>query len=189
MRKSQIIENVLKKAADQFKKSVNIFWPAVGSNGFNERNLSFQFARMFMERKASNAYMEVPFDNKISQRRDLKFDAYMFDHAIGIILECKRLYNNIKYKEIIEDLERMNTANIGDIFENMYCIERRPKSIYAMILAESWSTDINNWWLGEKSKIKWDRSQFGKNMIFGFHEVGKRNQTFYWLYCYRKINL
>lgn len=187
MRKNQIIEKVINNAADNFGKSANTFWPAFDYNGFNERNLSFQFAHEFMKRPSSHAFMEVPFPDKITKKHKYRFDAFVFDSSIGIFIECKRLYHKDKYEEILLDLERMNKKNISRIFDEMYRIKTWPKNIFALIIAESWSTDINNWWLGEDSKKRWDRSKIQEGMVFGCQEVGRRNETFYWLHCYRKI--
>ena len=189
MRKNQIIENTIKEASKKFRNQLKKYWPAEGYNGFHERNLSFQFANAFLNRPGACSFMEVPFLNDKSKRYDRHFDAYVFDKRIGILVECKRLYQIEKNKEIINDLKRMNKTNINKVMKRHHD-NSRPKSIYALIIAESWSDNINDWWVnGSSETIKWKHSEYRKNMIYDIMEVAKRNETLYWLYCYREIQI
>jgi hypothetical protein len=187
MVKNQIIENTIKKASKKFQYQLKRYWPAEGNNGFNERNLSFLFANSFLSRPGACSFMEVPFLNGKSNRYDQRFDAYVFDKKIGIIIECKRLHQVEKHKEILKDLKRMNKNNVNKILRR-HKNNSKPKSIYALIIAESWSPNINNWWInGSSEKLEWKHSEHRESMVYDIIKVAKRNQTLYWLYCYRKI--
>ena len=190
MKRNEIIESTIVEAKDKFRKSLDDFWPAFDNNGFNERNITFQFARAFASRPCSCAFMEVPFLNKKSKRRNLHIDSYVFDKEVGIFIESKRLYSVEKANSIIDDIKKMNHENISYILDELHQ-NNMPKSIYTLILAESWSRDINDWWVdGQSDRVQWDDGDFPEKMLYDCCEVEKwDNSSLSWLYGYRPLIL
>lgn len=187
MKKNRVIENTIRKAAVNLKKQIDIFWPAEGNNGFHERNLTFQVAHAFLGRTGTHAFMEVPFFNKKNNRNDLHFDAYVFDKNIGILIECKRLHQIEKSRGIADDLKRMNKTNIRKIM-NKHQDDSTPKSLYGLIVAESWKENYNEWWITGKSEVlDWKHSHYRNEMVYDMIEVDK-DENLSWLYCYRELS-
>ena len=190
MGKNTIIESTIIEAKNRFRTSLEGFWPAYNSNGFAERNITFQFAHAFANRPCSCAFMEVPLFNKESNNYNLHIDAYVFDREIGIFIESKRLYNAENAVAILNDIHRMNTTNLNGILDELHQ-NKLPNFIYALVLAESWSNSINQWWVnGESEKIKWDDTDFPEDMTYGLCEVEKwDNSALSWLYGYQRLKL
>ncbi|MCA9319986.1 MAG: hypothetical protein KDB53_04590, partial [Planctomycetes bacterium] len=95
MKQDERIETMLRSAARGFRGSLNLFYPSVGRNGFNERNITFQLAHAFVTAKG-HAFFEVPFKAKGKHRTDNHFDACLFDERICVLVEAKRLYSSEK---------------------------------------------------------------------------------------------
>ena len=190
MIRNKIIESTIIEAKTKFQKSIEEFWPAYSKNGFNERNITFHFAHAFANRPCSCAFMEVPFLNKKSKRHDLHIDCYVFDNEIGIFVESKRLYSIEKANSISSDIKKMNHKNISYILKNRH-EENPPNSIYTLVLAESWSPEINNWWKdGESDIVHWDDRDFPDEMIYDVCEIEKWGDlTLSWLYAYRRMKI
>ena len=190
MRRNKIIESTIIQAKDNFRRSLEFFWPAYESNGFAERNITFQFAHAFANRPCACVFMEVPYFNKKSKVHDLHIDCYVFDQQIGIFIESKRLYSIEKAESIIKDINKMNQENISYIINNLH-EGNIPNTVYTLILAESWNQGISKWWVeGENGKIKWNEKDFPENMIYSACEVGNEtDSSLTWLYGYRRLSL
>lgn len=190
MGKNTIIESTIIEAKNRFRASLEGFWPAYNSNGFAELNITFQFAHAFANRPCSCAFMEVPLYNQESQNYNLHIDAYVFDKEMSIFIESKRLYNAENAVAILHDINRMNIKNTFSILEELHQ-DRPPSLVYSLVLAESWSKSINQWWVnGESDKIKWDDSDFPEDMIYGLCEVEKWDKSsLSWLYGYQRLKL
>jgi hypothetical protein len=87
MNYTELIERTIKSAAARFRASLERHYPAVGMNGFNERNLTFQFAHEFCRRAGCHAFFEVPVQSRESTRNDNHFDAMLFNSDLLLILE------------------------------------------------------------------------------------------------------
>jgi len=194
MKKNPVIEDTISEAANKFRRSLDKFYPAHGESGFNERNLTFQFVHTFANRPLASGFMEVPFLNKETNRHDNRIDAYAFDNKIGVFIESKRLYSIEKEKSILGDLERMNEENISYILNECH-IKRsyHPSEIYALVLIESWSVDINSKWIkGEIENLNGDDGGFPYEMFYGeckIKEWEEDSSAVYWLYGYRQLNI
>ncbi|GBE41441.1 hypothetical protein BMS3Bbin09_01345 [bacterium BMS3Bbin09] len=185
------IEDIIKKAAKRFTRTINNLHPAYNNNGFNEKNLTFNLSHEFAKRPYSNALMEIPFYNDKNKKHDNYFDAYLFDSEIGIFLESKRLINISKAKEIIEDLSRLNKKdNLKYIINNLQ-ESQSPKKIFILVLAESWSNSTYDWWVsGSCKETKWDSLRFPRKMHYGIRHIKKYTEDdslISWLYAYKQV--
>lgn len=185
---SKIIKSVIVQAAKNFANSLRYFYPAHQNNGFNERNLSYQFAKAFEERPEACAFMEVPFQNQAAGRFDNHIDCLVFDAHITIFIECKRLYSREKAESLSEDLRRMSAENTLPLLDKL-CRGRAPsKKRYRMVLVENWQESILNWWMARPSKINWPRELLPKTLTYGYIEVKPyQDGTLYWLYAFGLI--
>lgn len=187
---NNIIELTIEEAANRFSKTLNQIYPAFGDNAFNERNLTFQFSNVFSSRRNSCAIMEIPFYDNKNKKHNRHLDAYLFDSQIGIFLESKRLVNLPKAKEVSYDLFKMSRDNLSYIVKELH-EKNLPKNYFVLVLCESWSESINQWW--EDGKCiggDWDDLEFPYKMCYGKKHIKKWGDcSLTWLYGYRQIKL
>ena len=191
---NDLIETIIKTSAQNFKRMLDNLYPAQGNNGFNERNISFQIANAFQNLyKNGNVFMELPLFNSKEKRWSYHVDGYFFTDEIGIFYECKRLYSAEKLDSIRYDVDKLQPKNVEESLKEM--AEIIPKDIYVLIVADTWSNGIREWWLdGTDDNKRWDRTSFMNGFITGFQQVKeykdwKYDNTLYWLYGYKKIKL
>ncbi|WP_225776451.1 hypothetical protein [Pseudomonas sp. Marseille-Q5115] len=164
------------------------FYPAHNTNGFNERNLTYQFAKAFENRKNSCAFMEVPFFNKKREVFSHHIDALVFDKRIALFIESKRLFSPDKVSEIKADFERMNEANLLPVLEKL-CLRQNPNRIpYRLILAETWKEKVTDWWMGGDTTVTWDRSWIPKDRgVITVKEWEHSSAKLHWLYAFSPL--
>lgn len=187
--KSSIIETTLSDAVKSLNASLDLFYPAYNNNGFNERNLTYHFAKEFEKRNGACAFMEVPYYNTKLHKYNKRIDCVVLDQRTAIFIECKRLYNSIKAREIKEDIKRINSKNVTSILNNL-SNRPIPKYTYKLIIAETWQESAVKWWDDKPTRLSWDPSGFPGDMYYSWKLVrkyGKKN--LYWLYCYQRIKL
>lgn len=126
-----IIDSVFKATVKSYEKILSKYYPAHGSNGFTERNLTFNF---------SNNYLLKTPDAIIWQESPLKdrkhFDTLIIDEekrAI-IVVEAKRLQNEKKTESIYNDFRRINN-HFGEI--NLHG-DKLSYSKYGLLLIDVW---------------------------------------------------
>lgn len=140
MEQNNIIEMVFENLITEYKSSIKLYYPAHRSNGFTERNLTFNFCSIYKEkRKEINKnpniaiWQEVPISNK------QHFDSLIidFDQKSVYIIEAKRLYNKKYYDRLMEDLERIKLFNheIPNYKTLIYSF-----SFYAILLTDLWTS-------------------------------------------------
>lgn len=101
----EIIDNVFISTIKSYEKILSRYYPAHGSNGFTERNLTFNFSHNYLlENQDAIIWQESPLDN------GKHFDTLIIDEnkkAI-IVVEAKRLQNEKKTESIFNDFRRIN---------------------------------------------------------------------------------
>lgn len=156
MEQNDIIEIVFDNMINDYKATLSLFYPAHRSNGFTERNLTFNFCSKYKENrklKDSNVkiavWQEVPIHNK------QHFDSVIidFDQQTVFIIEAKRLYNINYYEKLKEDLKRIQLyypeiPNFQKLISSF--------SIYAILLTDLWTC---------KSDLKGKKKSLLKNQI------------------------
>jgi hypothetical protein len=126
---SEVITSVLQQAAKNFAVSLDEFYPSYGSNGLNERNLTYQMSKAFAARSNAHAFMEVPFLNPVTERYEFRIDCMLFDPTTVAFVECKRLYSPEKAEQLRLDFHRMSAITRAETSE---------RSVYRVMLAETW---------------------------------------------------
>lgn len=185
---SKIIISVINDAASALNSSLNYFYPAWGENGFNERNLTYQMAKSFEKRKASCAFMEVPFKDARRNVYGYHIDALMFDRYVALFVESKRIYNIDKMEELWRDYERMTLANLRPVIDNLCLRPIEARKLYRVVLAETWSSEIARWWMGEESSRNWDRSWLPHNRgALPVRVWSEQGATLHWLYAFSPL--
>jgi hypothetical protein len=139
----QKIESALMSAFDhtlhKYTKILSSYYPAHGSTGFTERNLTNNFVSGLEQALGEDAF--AWFEAPLNPKEKLHLDAIVFDPATKscFLIEAKRFSNiNKKITETMHDLQRMlhdahhATLELG--LSNLR-IERR----YAVVLADVWT--------------------------------------------------
>lgn len=135
---SSDFNSIISKFHDQYKRIFHYYYPAHGSTGFTERNLSVNFARAIETTSSDTfAWYEVPLDRKIEH-----FDAMVVNMAAKeiYIIESKRFTNpKKKLKEVAYDIQRITNKN------NQHIVQKKLKmtdieeyTVYGVILADVW---------------------------------------------------
>lgn len=182
----ELIDNLVKQAAQKFGINLSVYHPNQGRNGFNEKNLTYKLAHQFESSTTDAninpvAFMEVPLKNPNSERFDLHIDTILINESSVIFVEAKRLYSIEKMREMMTDWGRMEENNLTMITKNF-----PNKKIYRLIVAESWDSKITDWWIGKETKIKWDRTWLPQ--CVGSHpvtDIGKHSIS--WLYAIESL--
>lgn len=140
MEHKDIIEIVFDNMIKEYQTTLKSYYPAHRSNGFTERNLTFNFCSQFKEyRKTTDKdpkvviWQEVPINDK------QHFDSLIIDfkQKSVFIIEAKRLYNKNYYAKLKEDLQRIKFY-YPEIPEFQTSISSF--SIYALLLTDLWTS-------------------------------------------------
>jgi len=132
------------------------FYPARGSSGFTEANQIHLFVNSLAEtlsEKCLIQWLEFPWAKK-SQH----IDAFVYskEHKSVFYIEAKRLYNEKKRQELLNDMGRIIYQSNRDTIKNAY--ELSDVDEYAISLCDVWLEDkwekrkIPSWWKGEPCK-------------------------------------
>lgn len=185
---SKIIHSVIVDAAATLDESLNYFYPAWGKNGFNERNLTYQMAKAFERRKASCAFMEIPFLDQERKVYGKHVDALMFDPYLALFVESKRLYSAEKLNELKLDYERMTISNLQPVLDDLCLRLSGRRQAYRVILAETWSARVAHWWAGKESSLEWDRTWLpNATSIVPVRTWSDSGSTLFWLYAFAPL--
>lgn len=99
------IENVFLATVKSYEKVLGGYYPAHGSNGFTEKNLTFNFSHNYLlENQDAIIWQESPLE------KGKHFDTLIIDDkkkAI-VVVEAKRLQNEKKSESIYNDFRRIN---------------------------------------------------------------------------------
>jgi len=186
---SRVINRVIQQAAENFSHSLSAFYPSYGRNGINERNLTFQLANAFGARNGAHAFMEVPFLNPLTQRFEYRIDCMLFDKERVFFVEAKRLFRLEKAEQLRNDFQRMNAETLAPILEKFISPSTRTRSVYRLMLAETWSPNIVNWWKKQDTARAWDNSWLPDNSDAVEVKAFDEQETLHWLYAYEQLEM
>jgi hypothetical protein len=175
MEQEKIIKNVFDNMIKEYQSSLKSYYPAHRTNGFTERNLTFNFCSQFKEYRKSTSkdpkiaiWQEVPINNK------QHFDSLIidFDQKSVFIIEAKRLYNINYYEKLKEDLNRIKFY-YPEIPEFQTLISSF--SIYALLLTDLWTSKSD-----KKGKKKLDlKKQVENEWKKPFIQIFETENEFY----------
>lgn len=186
---SRVINRVIQQAAQNFADSLSAFYPSYGRNGMNERNLTFQLANAFGARNNAHAFMEVPFLNPLTQRYEYRIDCMLFDKERVFFVEAKRLFTPKKAAQLRIDFQRMGTENLAPVLEKFVAPSTKARTVYRLILAETWHKNIVSWWRMEDSTRAWDNSWLPDDRGVVEVKTFDNQRTLYWLYAYEQLEI
>ncbi len=186
---SRVINKIICQAAENLGESLKEFYPSYGRNGLNERNLTYQIAKAFESRSNAYAFMEVPFLNTLTGRYDYRIDCMLFDKERVVFIECKRLYKPEKAQQLLVDFQRMNATNLTPVLEKFTGRKHRSRTVYRMILSETWQAPIAEWWKSSGSGRDWDNSWLPDDRGVIEVKTFSNGKTLYWLYAYEQIEV
>lgn len=123
-----------------YDKMMNKFYPAKGSTGFSERNLSVNFAKAYEKYKGEDVI--TWFEFQWGKKNDKHLDAIVINYGDEevLLIESKRFSNVLKKtNEIAEDIERINEVwrEVNDRKDERIRVQDI-KHFYGVILADVW---------------------------------------------------
>ena len=211
------IDDTVKKAAEEFKRSVSLFHPwKLGRRNNNitpERTLSFYFCKAFTEQFTNGfSFFESPFT---FNGRPARLDAYCISEELALLLEVKQLFDTTEAVRVLNDFDRVceETARMQ---AKRHLGKFSPNETRGFILLETTKPVCFNWWMNDKNiddsndKNQGDRKKFSQEDTerkikfreqgwkFNSIEVGKfevqinargdsREDTLFWLYAYSPL--
>ncbi len=119
-------------------KILSHYYPAHGSTGFTERNLTNNFAAAFEHviGESCIAWFEAP----ICLDNGHHLDAVIFFESTTVLIESKRLTSvNAKFKSIANDVDRMFSPKTIELIEKELRIDEVPRFRYAIVLCDVWT--------------------------------------------------
>ncbi len=184
----QLIKQVIDQAAANLSASLDVFYPAYGRNGLNERNLSYQLAKVFeTQNNAAHAFMEVPFINPDTERYEHRIDCMLLDTETVAFVECKRLYSPEKAEQLRLDFERMNVQNLIPILDNFVGSHRIARKVYRVMLTETWQKLTVDWWVARDNSRSWNNDWLPEERGVVEVKTFENGNTLYWLYAVELI--
>ncbi|WLH27377.1 hypothetical protein [Pseudomonas canadensis] len=184
-----LIKQVIDQAAASFSASLDVFYPAHGRNGFNERNLSYQLAKAFESRVGAHAFMEVPFENAKTGRISYRIDCLLVDTQTVAFIECKRLYSPEKAQQLGDDFKRMNVENLEDIVKRIKCADGAERKVYRVMLTETWQKKTVDWWGARDTSRSWNNDWLPEQRGFVEVKAYQGFNTLYWLYAFEQLEI
>ena len=136
----ELIKTVFDKTVESYERFLGRYYPAHGSNGFTERNLTFNFSHNYLCKNADAfIWQEVPLGDREH------FDTLIIDdqHKSIFCVEAKRLGTEAKQDSILADLKR-----IFRFSEEMRKKIDESYAVYAVLLVDIWIPKKN----GEKKQ-------------------------------------
>jgi hypothetical protein len=148
----EFIKTVFDKTVESYERFLGRYYPTHGSNGFTERNLTFNFSHNYLcENNNAFIWQEVPLGDREH------FDTLIIDdqHKSILCIEAKRLGTDAKQKSIKTDLGRIFSfaEEIRKKIDESY-------AVYAVLLVDIWIPKKNG---GKK-----------QNMLDGFEAMENR---------------
>lgn len=125
---------------DNFVDIFKILYPALGSNGFTERNQSVNFASAYKTVAEANGehcviWFEFPFG------KSNHYDALIINDTIKeiLVIEAKRINKNKKIGEIRDDIKRiMRFPEVLTVDGDSRISNTDDYKIYGVVLADVW---------------------------------------------------
>ncbi len=144
----QYREQAFKAYSKIYTELLSKFYPAKGSTGFPERNLSVNFSKAY-EKVASEDNIFTWFELQIGERSNEHLDAMIINFSTReiLLIEAKRYSNPVKkVQEIIDDVRRMSitdwaqelTTGRGTAGKLMGKMDISTFNIYGIVLADIW---------------------------------------------------
>lgn len=191
-----MIEIILKRMQARYSRMLDTYYPAFGTTGFTERNLTFNFCHEALCLNENLiVWQEAPLSNK-----EEHLDSIIFDDVNKsiYIVEAKRLgaegaiFSIKNDMERLEDLSKQWTKIRG--IDDCYVPERKNYIKYFVILVDLWaprkSTEDTVKNLNKYNSFAEKVGKFGYNQIVGPFKVdGKTldNQKYFLLCAVRKL--
>ena len=184
MEQNDIIDIVFNMMTNEYKTTLKLYYPAHRSNGFTERNLTFNFCSKYREyRKLQKGKVKIAIFQEVPIQNKQHFDSLIidFDHKSVFIIEAKRLYNINYYEKLKEDLKRIQFSypEIPDFQKTISSF-----SIYALLLTDLWTLKSTKNGLKKLELKKLIEKEWKKSFVNIF-ETG--NEFYHIAYFLKKI--
>lgn len=127
----EIINNVFLDTIKSYEKILSNYYPAHNSNGFTERNLTFNFSHNYLlKNNEAIIWQECPL------KEGKHFDTLIIDDQKKtiIVIEAKRLQSENKLNQVKADYERI-IEHFGEINLDE---KRQSYSKYGLLLVDIW---------------------------------------------------
>lgn len=163
----ELISEVFEKTVESYGKTLKNYYPSHKSNGFTERNLTFNFSHNYLMQCSLNKnesviiWQEVPLGNREH------FDTLIIDEENEsiIIIEAKRLGTEAKQHSIQEDFDRIEKSfklakGVSERLAKKY-------SLYALLLVDIWMPKKRKGSANKKENLKYDFENYKTIQSYG----------------------
>jgi hypothetical protein len=126
----EIIRRAFKATVQSYEHILQNYYPAHGSNGFTERNLTFNFSHNYLlENRNAIIWQECPY------AKGNHFDSLIIDdqRKCVVLIEAKRLNSVVKLNEIVKDHNQIKVDFIGINLDGKEDYDK-----YGMLLIDVW---------------------------------------------------
>ncbi len=182
MEESNIIKEVFDKMVKEYQRFLRLYYPAHGSNGFTERNLTFNFCHQYLNyHKNQNTkdiivWQEIPTANPECSKRNNHFDSLIIaknkieNNGSIFYIESKRIRNTSRHNSLKADLTKIqNSYKFIPDYESFQTYDK-----FAILLADIWILNENE---DNRSRIK---RQIEMEQSYLFEEIYKgENETYH----------
>jgi hypothetical protein len=144
------IATAMEGMSSRYYSILSKYYPAHGSTGFTERNLTHNFVSA-LEKTLGNECISW-FEAPICLDNNKHIDAVIFYHDVTILIEAKRFTSvNSQVISVKSDIDRMHSQKSIKLLEKELIGEKIDRKRYSVVLADVWTeTDIkqsvfDNW--------------------------------------------
>ncbi len=133
--KFKVVCNELKA---RYTKILSFYYPAHGSTGFTERNLTNNLVAAFEQ--VLGEFCISWFEAPICLEDGKHLDAVVFFESTTILIESKRLTSvKSQFASIANDIERMYSPKTIVLLERELRVRQTSRSRYAIVLCDVWT--------------------------------------------------
>lgn len=177
------IKDVFNGMVKRYEVILKKYYPAFGSNGFTERNLTFNFCNSYLELSSDYKddviiWQEVPIKIPDTKKSNNHIDSLIIDNErkLLIFIEAKRIRNERTYQSLEDDIKRIkdNYQNIPGI-DNDTILKK-----YGVFLTDIWTPKVKKGKRGVlKEKMKDD---FKRKCTLVYNPQEKEYEDYYMNY-------
>ncbi len=134
-------DDVVRRAIEEYKKTIELFKPAYGHRAYNEQNCLFHFGHAFIDGDPdAHVALEVPLVEDERNPGTKRIDAFLFTRDWGLFLEAKVWDDEECIQDVADDLDRLTPEVLRQIVNRQFRQNkgRIPPRIHRGCLVEAW---------------------------------------------------
>lgn len=136
---NETIKNIFKETVQCYNQILSKYYPAHKSNGFTERNLTFNFSSCYRKAYPKSIIWQ---EACLAGREHIDTLVIDEENKAVILIEAKRLQGENKKESLLRDYERITNKDIN--INGLADINSEDYSLYALMIFDVWVSKKTN---------------------------------------------